>query len=186
MARPKLGETDTERMQLKITSAEIAAIDDWRYANRVPNRSEAVRRLCKIATTMGGYEDQLQEASDKLFSSVTEYIEFTYTDEFRALEAKTRLKLENMAKQMLASGLALIDQQVARRTSLVPLHNGDDISKDFETSASLSKIFNEKSFLDRMYDDPSARKELKRRIAEAQAQKRKQQKERGLIPDDKE
>lgn len=49
MARPKLGETETERMQLKITTAEIRAIDDWRFSNRVPSRSEAVRRLCQIA-----------------------------------------------------------------------------------------------------------------------------------------
>lgn len=48
MARPKLGDTETERMQLKITTAEIEAIDDWRYANRVPSRSEAVRRLVQI------------------------------------------------------------------------------------------------------------------------------------------
>lgn len=48
MARPKLGDTETERMQLKITSAEIEAIDDWRFANRIPSRSEAVRRLCQI------------------------------------------------------------------------------------------------------------------------------------------
>lgn len=48
MARPKLGKTETERMQLKITTAEIEAIDDWRFANRVPSRSEAVRRLCQL------------------------------------------------------------------------------------------------------------------------------------------
>lgn len=49
MSRPKLGDSDTERLQLKITTDEITAIDNWRYANRVPSRSEAVRRLCQIA-----------------------------------------------------------------------------------------------------------------------------------------
>lgn len=48
MARPKLGDSETERLQLKITKDEIEAIDDWRYANRVPSRSEAVRRLIQI------------------------------------------------------------------------------------------------------------------------------------------
>lgn len=48
MARPKLGETETERLQMKITTAEIEAIDDWRFENRIPSRSEAVRRLCQI------------------------------------------------------------------------------------------------------------------------------------------
>lgn len=54
MARPKLGETETERMQLKITAGEIEAIDDWRFANRVPSRSEAVRRLCQMGIIADG------------------------------------------------------------------------------------------------------------------------------------
>jgi hypothetical protein len=49
MARPKLGDSETERLHVKITSDEIRAIDDWRFANRVPSRSEAVRCLIKIA-----------------------------------------------------------------------------------------------------------------------------------------
>lgn len=49
MARPKLGEGETERLQMTITAEEIEAIDTWRYANRVPSRSEAIRRLCRIA-----------------------------------------------------------------------------------------------------------------------------------------
>lgn len=48
MARPPLGESSTERLHLKITADEITAIDDWRFANRAPSRSEAVRRLLKI------------------------------------------------------------------------------------------------------------------------------------------
>ncbi|KQY21009.1 hypothetical protein [Rhizobium sp. Root483D2] len=61
MARPKLGETDTERMQLKITAAEIAAIDDWRFSNRVPSRSEAVRRLCHIALIWDDHSERLHK-----------------------------------------------------------------------------------------------------------------------------
>lgn len=65
MARPKLGETETERMQLKITAAEIQAIDDWRFANRIASRSEAVRRLCQIALTLDGPVSELgNEAGD--------------------------------------------------------------------------------------------------------------------------
>lgn len=49
MARPKLGEGETERLHVKITADEIEAIDEWRYTNRIPTRSEAVRRLIQIA-----------------------------------------------------------------------------------------------------------------------------------------
>ena len=48
MARPKLGDSETERLHVKITADEVASIEDWRYDNRVPSRSEAVRRLVQI------------------------------------------------------------------------------------------------------------------------------------------
>ncbi len=35
----------TERVQLLMTLAEVKAIDDWSFANRVRGRSEAIRRL---------------------------------------------------------------------------------------------------------------------------------------------
>ncbi|MGV0910347.1 hypothetical protein [Martelella sp. FOR1707] len=74
MARPKLGDTDTERMQLKITSAEIEAIDDWRFANRVPSRSEAVRRLCATAiVALNGLDSLNQMAEDASVSALDDH-----------------------------------------------------------------------------------------------------------------
>ncbi|MDX0512738.1 hypothetical protein [Sinorhizobium medicae] len=70
MARPKLGETDTERMQLKITSAEIEAIDTWRFANRVPSRSEAVRRLCQIGLLVSDELEGLTDSTSELSSAM--------------------------------------------------------------------------------------------------------------------
>lgn len=48
MARPKLGDGDTLRLHMKISEAEAAVIDDWRFANRIESRSEAIRRLVQI------------------------------------------------------------------------------------------------------------------------------------------
>ena len=61
MARPKLGDSDTERMHIKVTAAEMTAIDDWRYSNRIPSRSEAVRRLVQVGLAFD--EKRAQEAS---------------------------------------------------------------------------------------------------------------------------
>lgn len=61
MARPTLGDSETERLQLKITKDEIEAIDDWRYSNRVPSRSEAVRRLIQIGLFV---EQELEQVVD--------------------------------------------------------------------------------------------------------------------------
>jgi len=54
MARPRLGESPTTRMNLVITAVEIKAVDDWRFENRVPTRSEAIRRLIEIALKSEG------------------------------------------------------------------------------------------------------------------------------------
>jgi hypothetical protein len=41
------GEVDgkSERIHIALNPAELAAIDDYRFANRIPTRSEAIRRL---------------------------------------------------------------------------------------------------------------------------------------------
>lgn len=51
MARPKLGRgaSESKRLQMVITEGELAAIDDWRFANRISSRSEAIRRLVQQA-----------------------------------------------------------------------------------------------------------------------------------------
>jgi hypothetical protein len=48
MSRPTLGNSKTERLNMLITADEIEVIDDWRFANRIGTRSEAVRQLVKI------------------------------------------------------------------------------------------------------------------------------------------
>jgi hypothetical protein len=37
-----------------ISADEVAAIDEWRFANRVGNRSEAIRQLCRIGMKAKG------------------------------------------------------------------------------------------------------------------------------------
>lgn len=105
MARPKLGDTDTERMQLKITAAEIGAIDDWRFQNRIPSRSEAVRRLCQIGvlTAKAGpamhTNSSLSMAAVILLLSEIAKICAKYGDEKPVLELK--LAIEKHGKKAL-------------------------------------------------------------------------------------
>ena len=35
----------TERVQLMMTPAEVKAVDDWSFKNRIRGRSEAIRQL---------------------------------------------------------------------------------------------------------------------------------------------
>lgn len=42
-------ELKDHRVPIMMSDEEIHAVDDWRFANRIATRSEAIRRLCKIA-----------------------------------------------------------------------------------------------------------------------------------------
>jgi hypothetical protein len=39
--------TRPERLQIMLTSEELAAVDDWRFSRRMPSRAAAVRELLK-------------------------------------------------------------------------------------------------------------------------------------------
>lgn len=55
------------RIPVMMSDADLSAIDTWRYDNRVPTRSEAIRKLCRIATEI---EPHLQPALDAAFDAV--------------------------------------------------------------------------------------------------------------------
>jgi hypothetical protein len=42
------------RLPLMVTRSEAAAIDAWRYANHVPSRAEAIRRLIEAGLRAEG------------------------------------------------------------------------------------------------------------------------------------
>ncbi|MDX0487515.1 hypothetical protein GOC76_25345 [Sinorhizobium medicae] len=123
MARPKLGETETERMQLKITTAEIAAIDDWRFANRVPSRSEAVRRLCRIALIQQELAPSLHENMKGLIDAVILLGDETLQDRPRTPEELDELRA--IASDVFKYCYSLYDKLVEQTVRLDGLSNGD-------------------------------------------------------------
>jgi len=44
-----------ERLQLMLDPEELKALDDFRYANRMPSRAAAVRELLRRGLSIGGY-----------------------------------------------------------------------------------------------------------------------------------
>jgi hypothetical protein len=47
--------TRAERLQIMLTQEELAALDDWRFAHRMPSRASAVRELLKRGLSAEGY-----------------------------------------------------------------------------------------------------------------------------------
>ena len=130
MARPKLGDSDTARLHIKITADEIEAIEDWRFPNRVPSRSEAVRRLIQIGLRFEDALPKIGNAGDGLAKAADAVLHDFYLSAEReqGLSVEARNALRAMRKVMrkaheLVEQLASVDIQ---REVLV------DASKTFE------------------------------------------------------
>ena len=70
MARPKLGESESKRLQMVITEDELRAIEDWQFANRVPSKSEAIRRLCQIGLLVDNELEQIVDTAFEVLHAV--------------------------------------------------------------------------------------------------------------------
>ena len=44
-----------ERLQVMLTEAELSALDDWRFARRMPSRAAAIRELLKRGLAAEGF-----------------------------------------------------------------------------------------------------------------------------------
>jgi hypothetical protein len=56
-----------ERMQIMLTSDEIAALDEWRFSAHMPSRSAAVRELLRRGLAAEGYFRQSSGGSSTSF-----------------------------------------------------------------------------------------------------------------------
>jgi len=59
-----------ERLQIMLTDEELAALDDWRFAKRMPSRAAAVRELLKRGLAAEGFEMAKSGAKSKNFGII--------------------------------------------------------------------------------------------------------------------
>jgi hypothetical protein len=53
----KMSETGRgERLQIMLDGSELAALDDWRFARRMPSRAAAVRELLRLGLAAAGVD----------------------------------------------------------------------------------------------------------------------------------
>ena len=52
-----------ERLQIMLTHAELTALDNWRFAKRMPSRAAAIRELLKRGLSAEGFD--LAEGGNK-------------------------------------------------------------------------------------------------------------------------
>jgi hypothetical protein len=56
-----------ERLQIMLSGAELTALDDWRFAKRMPSRASAVRELLKRGLSAEGFLRAEQGAKSSSF-----------------------------------------------------------------------------------------------------------------------
>lgn len=128
MARPRLGDSESKRLQMVITEKELDAIDEWQHANRISSRSEAIRRLCQMALRYDreeiGMTGGLQGVADALDSTGKAWREARK----RSAEPAELLEIvkDQYRKLMRATNVLMIRAQVGRLQSAA-MRRGDDM-----------------------------------------------------------
>jgi hypothetical protein len=56
-----------ERLQIMLTPEELKALDDWRFAQRMPSRASAVRELLKRGLAAEGWDVATQGTKSQDF-----------------------------------------------------------------------------------------------------------------------
>jgi hypothetical protein len=62
--------TRGERMQIMLTAKEVAALDDWRFAKRMPSRAAAIRELLRRGLAAEGFDTANPGTQSKEFGVV--------------------------------------------------------------------------------------------------------------------
>jgi hypothetical protein len=60
-----------ERLQIMLTPEEVSALDDWRFARRMPSRAAAIRELLKRGLSAEGFGIADGRSKSKDFGVVT-------------------------------------------------------------------------------------------------------------------
>lgn len=62
--------TREQRLQIMLTEEELTAIDDWRFARRMPTRAAAVRELLKRGLAAEGFSSAAPGEKSESFGVV--------------------------------------------------------------------------------------------------------------------
>jgi len=75
MAREKGTREREERLQIMLTDEELRALDDWRFAMRMPSRAAAIRELLRLGLADVGLKKALNGRKSKDFSVMERKVE---------------------------------------------------------------------------------------------------------------
>ncbi len=68
MAKETNGRDRDERLQIMLSDDELKALDDWRFAMRMPSRAAAIRELLRLGLADAGLKKATGGRKSKDFS----------------------------------------------------------------------------------------------------------------------
>ena len=120
------------RVPIMMSDEELTAIDDWRFAQRVATRSDAVRRLCQIGLALSERESRLKQIKDKgmdaakgvgaamkAFSESDEDISLQDTDYFDRLDELLSVVFDFSREMVFLSKNVEVAQREAETNEIV-------------------------------------------------------------------
>lgn len=98
------------RVPIMMSDEELSAIDDWRFANRIATRSDAVRRLVQIGLRFEGALSSIDEAASGLATASDTFVNRFYLkpDRDPDLSEQSRLAMKAM-RTVMRRAQALIE-----------------------------------------------------------------------------
>lgn len=158
------------RVPMMMSEEELSAIDDWRYSNRIATRSDAIRRLCKMALIDEELAPQQTKEMEALTGALMPLIEIIEADPFAGVDDDTRSKLIEHATEAGSALLSVFDTSVLRTARVMPLRDNNEIEEGLRLASRMRDFLKNRSVLKVV----SESNELRERLLGEVARKRRE------------
>ncbi|MBV2144429.1 hypothetical protein KUG47_13085 [Falsochrobactrum sp. TDYN1] len=162
--RPKQDEQKTERFNMFMSPSEMAAIDDWAWKNKIRSKSEAVRRLCRIALTYEDLKPAINNSMKQLIDAVLILGNETLSERPKTPDEMEELR--SLAQEVFAHTYGLYDKLLEQTVRLGGLVDGEsEFQEALDWEAKAADFLRGTSFFDALKKSPEAMQKLDEAIA---------------------
>lgn len=119
------------RVHMYLSEEEMTAIEDWRFANRIATRSDAIRRLCQIGLMFDEHRAELNAKFKAAFDAATEALPASH-EVIARLQGGEATDLEHQLMSANAKTLIELTRMVTLVRSLVGVANNFKSDDDLE------------------------------------------------------
>jgi hypothetical protein len=144
-----------KRVPIMMSEDEMSAIDDWRFANRVATRSDAIRRLCRIALIGEDLKPELNNKMKTLLDSVLLLGDETLQERPRTREENEELR--SLTIEVLSHVSAVYEKTVEQAVRTSDLIDGaSELQQALDWEARAKDLLHGKSLFKTLREDPEA------------------------------